>query len=105
VLVDQRGKFNAVLLIEFFCAARIVLRDAEKRNAVAAIALEKALKKRKSELANRARNFKESHDNRAQFQKGRERILLAIQGFQRKAGSGLTHFDRCQRCLRINPAR
>ena len=30
MLVDQRGKFNAVLLIEFFCAARIVLRDAEE---------------------------------------------------------------------------
>jgi len=87
VLVDERGKSYAAFLIEFLGAARIVLRYAQERNVVAAIAFEQALKKRKSELANRAGNFEESQNNRASFQKCVSEYSLPSRAFNEKPGA------------------
>src|SRR2546426_460714 len=63
LFIEEGGKSNAVFGAEFLGVARVILGNAPKGSALAAVGLEKALEKREGELADRAGDLEERGDD------------------------------------------
>jgi hypothetical protein len=81
------------------------LRDGEKRDAIASVAIRQSLHIRQSELADRAGNFEERDHHRTRFQQGAKIVFPAFERFEFERWSDVTGVNVRQGSLQPDQAR
>ena len=89
--VKEHRKRAAVIFREPFGIPRVILRDAQKSDAVSAVSFVNPFEERKRKLAHGTGDFKKRRDRRSAFHRRSQRNFFALERLQRKVGSKAPH--------------